>query len=65
MEERKREKRGIRCENMGFLPGMVAGRVEERIKDMSAQGKEKIGHVWMEVWTKWDQKNEGAGKNMH
>lgn len=50
---------------MGFLPGMVAGRVEERIKDMSAQGKEKIGHVWMEVWTKWDQKNEGAGKNMH
>lgn len=29
---------------------MVASRVEERIKDMSAQGKEKMDHVWIEVW---------------
>lgn len=43
---------------------MVPGRAEERIKDMSAQGKEKIDHVWMEVRTKWDQKKEGVGK-MH
>lgn len=43
---------------------MVASWVEERIKDMSAQGEEKIDHVWMDVRTKWDQKNEGVGKNV-
>ena len=42
---------------------VVASQVEERIKGMSAQGKEKIDHVWMEVWTKWDEKNEGVGKS--
>ena len=36
--------------------------VEERIKDVSAQGEEKMDHVWMEVGTKWDQRNEGVGK---
>lgn len=59
----ERVKRGIRCKDVGFSTWMVASRVEERIKDMSAQGTEKIDHVWMEVWTKWDQKNEGVGRN--
>ena len=36
--------------------------VEERMKDVSAQGKEKIDHVWMGERTKWDQKDEGVGK---
>lgn len=63
MEERKRgiggrrrrgneglgkvEKRGIRCGGHG----LVASRVQERIRDLSAQEKEKIDHVWMGVWT--------------
>lgn len=38
----------------------MARRVQERIRDLSAQEKEKIdGSV-----DKWDQKNEGVGK-MH
>lgn len=42
--------------------GVYTRMVEERMKDVSAQGKEKIDHVWMEEWTKWDQKDEGVGK---
>lgn len=33
--------------------------MERRLKGMSAQGKERIDHVWMKVL---DQKNEGVGK---
>lgn len=46
-----------------FYTSREASRVEERIKDMSTQGKEKVDHVWMEAWTKWDQNNEGVGNN--
>lgn len=33
--------------------------MERKLKGMSAQGKERIDHVWMKVL---DQKNEGVGK---
>lgn len=33
--------------------------MEGRLKGMSAQGKERIDHVWMKVL---DQRNEGVGK---
>lgn len=45
---------------MGFSSRMVASRVEERIEDMPAQGKEKTNHVLMKVWT--NQRNEGVRK---
>lgn len=49
MEERERRE----ASDVRFSTRMVASLLEERIKDMSVQGKEKIHHVWgMEVWTK-------------
>lgn len=33
-----------------FYTRIVVGLVEERIEHMSAQGREKMDHVWMEEW---------------
>lgn len=52
MEERERERGGIGGEDLGFSTKTVASRAEERMKAVSAPGKEKRDHVWMEEWTK-------------
>lgn len=60
MEERDgREAQDV--EGKGLIPGWWHCWVEERLKDMSAQRKEKVDHVWMGSLTNWDQNNEGVG----
>lgn len=49
---RERERGGIGGEDLGFSTKTVASRAEERMKAVSAPGKEKRDHVWMEEWTK-------------